>query len=119
MALIQSLVRKGVVDDVVGQYGNLIIDECHHLPAQSFEQVTRQAKAKYISGLTATLRRKDGHHPIITMDRNGLTKAGRALQKHSSRPNGIFPKTCSKATDFNKHGQFHLDDILTDPKNTF
>lgn len=67
VALIQSLVRKGVVDDIVANYGYVIVDECHHLPAQSFEQVIRQAKAKYITGLTATLKRKDGHHPIITM----------------------------------------------------
>ena len=67
VALIQSLVRKGVVNDGVGQYGHLIIDECHHLPAQHFEQLMRQAKAKYVTGLTATLIRKDGRHPMITM----------------------------------------------------
>ena len=39
VAVIQSLVRKGVVDDRVGDYGQLIVDECHHLPAHSFEQV--------------------------------------------------------------------------------
>lgn len=68
VALIQSLVRKGVVDDeIVSQYGYVIVDECHHIPAFSFEQVIRQAKAKYITGLTATVARKDGHHPIIFM----------------------------------------------------
>ncbi len=67
VAVIQSLVRKGIVDDVVSQYGHLIVDECHHLPAFSFEQVAKQAKAKYITGLTATVARKDGHHPIILM----------------------------------------------------
>ncbi len=39
VAIIQSLVRKGVVDDRVAEYGHLIVDECHHLSAQSFEQV--------------------------------------------------------------------------------
>lgn len=67
VALIQSLIRKDVVDDIVGQYGHLIIDECHHLPALSFEHIARRAKAKFVTGLTATLARKDGHHPIITM----------------------------------------------------
>lgn len=46
VALIQSLVRKGVVDDRVGDYGHLIVDECHHLSAHSFERVARQAKAR-------------------------------------------------------------------------
>jgi superfamily II DNA or RNA helicase/very-short-patch-repair endonuclease len=67
VALIQSLVRKGVVRDCVGDYGHLIVDECHHLSAQSFEQVVRRAKAKFVTGLSATIARKDGHHPIIFM----------------------------------------------------
>ena len=67
VALIQSIVRKGVVNDLVADYGHLIVDECHHLPAASFEQVARRAKAKYVLGLSATVARKDGHHPIITM----------------------------------------------------
>lgn len=67
VALIQSLVRKDVVDDRVAEYGYLIIDECNHLPADSFEKIVRQAKAKFITGLSATVTRKDGHHPIITM----------------------------------------------------
>jgi superfamily II DNA or RNA helicase/very-short-patch-repair endonuclease len=67
VALIQSLVRKGVVDDRVGDYGHLIVDECHHLSAHSFERVARQAKARFVTGLSATIARKDGHHPIIFM----------------------------------------------------
>ena len=67
VAIIQSLVRKGVVDDRVAGYGHLIVDECHHLSAQSFEQVARQAKARFVTGLSATVARKDGHHSIIFM----------------------------------------------------
>ena len=67
VALIQSLVRKGEVDDSVADYGQLIVDECHHLSAVSFEAVARQCKAKYVLGLTATPKRKDGQHPIFFM----------------------------------------------------
>ena len=67
VAVIQSLVRKGVVDDCVADYGHLIVDECHHLSAHSFEQVARQTKAQFVMGLSATVARKDGHHPIIFM----------------------------------------------------
>src|SRR2546429_8477865 len=63
IALIQSLVRKGEVDDIVGNYGHLVVDECHHLSAVSFELVARGSKARYILGLSATIARKDGHHP--------------------------------------------------------
>ena len=67
VALLQSLCRKGIVDDVVAQYGHLMFDECHHLPAISFELVARACKARYVTGLSATAIRKDGHHPIIFM----------------------------------------------------
>lgn len=67
VAVIQSLSKKGVVDDIVGEYGHIVVDECHHISAKSFEAVTRQCKAKYFTGLSATVTRKDGHHPIILM----------------------------------------------------
>ena len=67
VATIQSLVRKGVVDDRVATYGQVIVDECHHISAQSFELVARQFKARYVLGLSATVKRKDGHQPIIFM----------------------------------------------------
>jgi superfamily II DNA or RNA helicase len=67
VAMIQSLSKKGVVSDIVGNYGYLIVDECHHISAVSFEQVVRQSNAKYVTGLSATVTRKDGHQPIIFM----------------------------------------------------
>lgn len=67
VAMIQSLVRKDQVDDIVAAYGHVIVDECHHVPAMSFERVMRQVKARYITGLTATPRRRDGHHPILQL----------------------------------------------------
>lgn len=68
VAMIQSLSRKGVVDDIVAEYGHLVVDECHHVSARSFEIVARQSKAKFVTGLSATVIRKDGHHPIIFMN---------------------------------------------------
>lgn len=67
VALIQSLVRKGQVHDDVARYGHVIVDECHRLPAVSFEQVARRVRARYVLGLSATPTRKDGHHPILFM----------------------------------------------------
>ena len=67
VAMIQSLSQDGVVDDIVGNYGHVIVDECHHVSAVSFERVVGQCKARYVTGLSATVARKDGHHPIIFM----------------------------------------------------
>lgn len=67
VAVIQSLERKGEVSDLMAGYGQLIVDECHHLSAQTFEEVARRSKARYVLGLSATLARKDGRQPIIFM----------------------------------------------------
>lgn len=67
VALIQSLVRKGEASDAIAGYGHLIVDECHHISASTFELVARRSKARFVLGLSATIARKDGHHPIIFM----------------------------------------------------
>ena len=67
IALMQSLNRKGEIDERIAEYGQIIVDECHHLSAFSFEQILKSAKAKYVLGLTATPIRRDGHYPIIFM----------------------------------------------------
>ena len=50
-------------------------------------------------------------------DRNGLTGAGRALQKHGSRAGSVFPQV-SGHRDLNEISQRIVDDILTDPNGT-
>ena len=86
VGIIQSLVRKGVVDDLVADYGHVIVDECHHLSAHSFEQVVRQAKARFVVGLSATVARKDGHHPIIFMQCGPVRHQVNARAQAASRP---------------------------------
>jgi len=86
VAIIQSLVRKGIVDDRVAEYGHVIVDECHHLSAHSFEQVARQAKARFVAGLSATVARKDGHHPIIFMQCGPVRYRANAKAQAAARP---------------------------------
>jgi superfamily II DNA or RNA helicase/very-short-patch-repair endonuclease len=86
VAVIQSLVRKNVVDDCVAEYGHLIVDECHHVSAHSFEQVARRAKARFVVGLSATVARKDGHHPIIFMQCGPVRYRVNAKAQAATRP---------------------------------
>ena len=86
VALIQSLVRKGAVDDRIAAYGHLVVDECHHLSAHSFELVARRAKAKFVTGLSATVTRKDGHHPIIFMQCGPVRYRVDAKKQATARP---------------------------------
>ena len=82
----QSLYHKGEVDEIVGDYGQVIVDECHRVGAFSFEQVLKQAKAQYVLGLTATLIRKDGHHPIIIMQCGPARFRTKPKNEAKSRP---------------------------------
>lgn len=67
IAVMQSLSRQGEISDLVKNYGQIIIDECHHLSAVSFEALLRSSPARYVLGLTATPIRRDGQQPIIFM----------------------------------------------------
>jgi superfamily II DNA or RNA helicase len=84
VAMLQSLVRKGQVDDLVAEYGQVLVDECHHLPAVTFEQVLRQVKARYVISLTATPYRRDGLQPIILMG-CGLVRHTISQKVHESQ----------------------------------
>lgn len=74
------------MDDRVADYGDIVVDECHHLSAQSFEQVARRAKAKFITGLSATVTRQDGHHPIIFMQCGPVRHRVNAKEQAAKRP---------------------------------
>ncbi len=67
IAVVQSLSRRENLEVLLDQYGQIVIDECHHLSAFSFEAILKQAKARFVVGLTATPIRRDGHQPIIFM----------------------------------------------------
>ena len=86
VALLQSLSRQGRVDELVTDYGQVIVDECHHLPAGTFEQVARAAKARYFVGLSATPTRKDGHHPILFMQCGPIRYRSDPRRQAAERP---------------------------------
>ncbi len=86
VAMLQSLVRRGQVDELVASYGHVIVDECHHLPAVSFERVLSAVKARYIVGLTATPQRRDGHQPITEMQLGPVRFALNPKSQTAGRP---------------------------------
>ena len=85
VAMVQSLVRKGSVSDLVAGYGQVIQDEAHHCPAVSFERVLTEVKAKYVVGLT-TPQRRDGHDPILPMQLGPVRFAVGAKSQAARRP---------------------------------
>ena len=67
LAMIQSLKAIEDLEEFFGGYGLVVIDECHHLPAFSFEACVRRAPVRHLLGLTATPYRRDGLQEIVTM----------------------------------------------------
>ena len=98
VAVIQSLARRGEVDDIVADYGQLVVDECHHVSAVSFEAVTRHAQAKHVLGLSATVTRQDGHHPIIFMQCGPIRF--RTTAKVQARKRPFKHRVILRPTDF-------------------
>ncbi len=67
IAVMQTITRREALLDQLTQYGQIVVDECHHLSAFSFEKILKRTNAKYVLGLTATPIRRDGQQPIIYM----------------------------------------------------
>ena len=64
VAVIQSLYRKDEVKDFVAEYGQVIVDACHHISAFTCEQL-RQVKAKYVVGLTVIEPLPRSKRPVV------------------------------------------------------
>jgi superfamily II DNA or RNA helicase len=94
IAIMQSLNRRGEVKELVSDYGMVIVDECHHLAAFSFEEVLKYVNARYVYGLTATPTRKDGHHPIIFMQCGPICYRDDAIKQAQNRPFEHFVIPC-------------------------
>lgn len=98
IAVMQSLSRQGEVNALVEQYGQVIVDECHHVGAVSFDAILKRTKAKYVLGLTATPIRRDGQQPIIFM------QCG-PIRYTAARPEGapqdlvVLPRSCPAKID--------------------
>ena len=104
VAIMQSLNAGGNVKDCIKNYGMIIVDECHHVPAFSFEQIIKNATAKYVYGLTATPSRSDGHHPIIFFYCGPIRFMVDAKKQAEKRPfdHYLIPRFTPFKTGFNK-----------------
>ena len=65
IAMLPSLSRWENVSELFAGYGLVIVDECHHVPAASFEALLKACPCRRIVGLTATPQRKDGLERLL------------------------------------------------------
>ncbi len=121
IALLQTFTR---MDDAflaaaVKGYGQIIVDECHAIAAPSFERVAHASSAKYFLGLSATVVRQDGQHPIIEMECGPVRYRVDSKKMDSFtafrhvvrvRPTPFVPKTDS----IEREGESKFADIVTE-----
>ena len=125
IAMMQSM---GSADDIVpwiANYGMVIVDECHHVPAASFEQVLKKVPAKFIYGLTATPTRQDGHHPILYMHMGNIRYRVDAKAQAAKRPfyHTMIPRFTGARFQMDQSstipliGQYYSQIVLDDLRN--
>ena len=109
IAMLQSMGSSDEIRPWIHDYGMVIVDECHHVPAVSFEQVLKTVPAKYIYGLTATPQRQDGHHPILYMYLGGIRYHADAKLQAAKHPFShiMVPRFTGM--------RFHLDESSKSP----
>lgn len=119
IAVMQSVSRQGDVNPLVENYGQIIIDECHHVGAVSFDAILKRVKAKYVLGLTATPVRRDGQQPIIFMQCGPIRHKA---AKPASAPHDleVIPQMLHKRIDLPQEAgiqdvfrQLAIDDVRT------
>lgn len=67
LAMVQGLARRDDLEALTARYGLVVVDECHHVPAVTFERCVRQIPVRHWLGLTATPYRRDGLQALISM----------------------------------------------------
>jgi len=82
VATMQSLKNN---PDYIHNYSFVIVDECHHIPALTFEQIIKKFRGKYILGLSATPNRKDGLQPILYQQLGNVAYEYKKKRTHTNK----------------------------------
>ncbi|WP_256254264.1 DEAD/DEAH box helicase [Burkholderia ubonensis] len=80
------------------RYGQVIVDECHHVSADSFEAVLKAVQARYVLGLTATPVRRDSQQPAMFMLCGPIRHVAR-LPANAPQRLEVFPQRLTAAVD--------------------
>ena len=109
IAVMQSVSRQGEVNPLVENYGQVIVDECHHVGAVSFDAILKRTKAKYVLGLTATPFRRDGQQPIIFMQCGPIRYTA---AKAAAAPHDLAVLPCSRFSPINLPTDAGIQDVF-------
>ena len=108
IALIQTLARNEQTLKSLPDYGQVIVDECQHIPAFTVERVVKSISAEFITGLTASPKRRDGHERILFMQcgpiRHKMSRKGKFFfeRTYVSRQTALVTEVDSKPKEIYK-----------------
>ena len=119
VAMVQSLARRDDIAELAGRYGLVIVDECHHVPAVTFERAVRQIPVRRWAGLTATPYRRDGLQALMAMHCGPVrhtmtTPSGSALRALDL----VVHETDHEDTDDGQHIQAVFRGLVEDRQRT-
>ncbi|KWN68404.1 DEAD/DEAH box helicase [Burkholderia ubonensis] len=98
VAMLQSVAPDGTRGELLRHYGQVIVDECHHVSADSFEAVLKAVQARYVLGLTATPVRRDSQHPVMFMLCGPIRHAAKSPSGAPQRLE-VFPQRLTSTVD--------------------
>lgn len=112
VATIQTLNKASNLEEILDSYGQVVIDECHHLAAFTFEKVLKQCRARYILGLTATIKRKDGLESIVEFQCGKLVH-GNINRNFTNNKLAyvLIPRRVTLKTEYSKDGNLKISDF--------
>jgi len=114
VAIMQSLFYEKEVKPFVKDYGMVIVDECHHISASSFNKILNEIMATYVYGLSATPIRKDGHHPNIFMQCGPIrfrVDAKKQAEQHSFEHYVVPRFTSFRKPIYQDEKEWHISDV--------
>ena len=77
VATVQSLARREHLQELLADYGHIVVDECHHVPALTTERVLQSAPARHVTGRPGRASNRSRHSGDLRCARHRRA-AGRA-----------------------------------------
>lgn len=132
-ALVQTLVKnEDKLQEISNSFGNVITDECHHVPSTTFTKVINSLNPFYLYGLTATPKRRDGMEqvmfqnmgPVIhTIPRSAVADGiitPTIFPRHINTPNltqdGTYQTLLKELVDSEFRNNIIVNDVITEAK---
>jgi superfamily II DNA or RNA helicase len=101
IAMLPSLARVEDYAAFFQGYGLVVVDECHHVPAVTFEALLKACPTRKIVGLTATPVRKDGLEKLLYL------QCGPIRQTIHAATDDVAPRTV-----YVRRSSFHVPNLL-------